>query len=72
MNTVALIGCGRISFKHIEAFVKNADCMTLIACCDPKTERAQVKADEYCKALPSAVRPAVYDDYRKMLSEAVM
>lgn len=69
MLSVALIGCGRISFKHIEAFVKNTDCMTLIACCDPKIERAQAKAAEYAKALPAAKEPGVFADYKKMLVE---
>ena len=39
--TVALIGCGRISFKHIEGFVADKEKMTLIACCDPLLERAE-------------------------------
>jgi len=34
-QSIALIGCGRISFKHIEAAIKNRDRVTLVACCDP-------------------------------------
>ncbi len=69
MYTIALIGCGRISFKHIEAFVKNADRLKLIAACDPRLERAQAKAADYKKALPSADEPKTYADYRDMLAE---
>jgi predicted dehydrogenase len=43
-HTTALIGYGRISFKYIEAFVKNADRMILTAACDPVLSRAEEKA----------------------------
>jgi predicted dehydrogenase len=65
-HTLALIGCGRISFKHIEAVVRNADRIRLVACCDPRGERAEAKAAEYRKAFPGA-EVAVYADYREML-----
>ncbi len=68
MITLALIGCGRISFKHVEAAVKNSDQIKLIATCDPKLERAEAKAAEYRKALPDA-KVAVYTDYREMLAK---
>jgi predicted dehydrogenase len=66
--TVSLIGCGRISFKHIEAFVKNADQMTLAAVCDPVLDRAAEKVKEYQKSVPGA-QTAIYTDYRTMLAE---
>lgn len=66
MTNMALIGCGRISYKHIEAAVKNADRIKLVACCDPRLDRAQTKADEYRKSFPDA-KVAVYADYREML-----
>jgi predicted dehydrogenase len=69
MHTIALIGCGRISFKHIEAFVKNAERMRLVAVCDPRLDRAQAKSAEYLKALPKAGVPKAYTDYRDMLVE---
>lgn len=69
MITVALIGCGRISFKHIEAYVKNSDIMTMVAACDPKVERAKAKADEYHKEMPVINEPSVFSDYRQMLTE---
>jgi len=66
MYTLALIGCGRISYKHIEAAVKNADSIKMVACCDPKLDRAQAKASEYRKSFPNA-KVSVYADYKEML-----
>jgi UDP-N-acetyl-2-amino-2-deoxyglucuronate dehydrogenase len=66
MHTFALIGCGRISHKHVEAAIENADRIRLVACCDPLADRAQAKAAEYTEARPEA-RVAVYSDYREML-----
>jgi predicted dehydrogenase len=64
----ALIGCGRISFKHIEAFDKNKDLMELAALCDPLIERAQEKAAEYTALFPQA-QISVFTDYHKMLAK---
>jgi predicted dehydrogenase len=63
-----LIGCGRISFKHIEAFVSNAEKMSLIAVCDPVLSRAEEKAKEYRAHLMEAETAACVD-YKKMLAE---
>jgi predicted dehydrogenase len=68
MKTVCLIGCGRISIKHIEAFTKNADKITLVGVCDPIKSRAEEKAQEYSR-LNNNKSPAIYTDYTKMLSE---
>jgi UDP-N-acetyl-2-amino-2-deoxyglucuronate dehydrogenase len=68
MYKVALIGCGRISFKHVEAFIKNPGLFTLVAACDHRLERARAKADEYEKAFPGA-KVALYADYRDMLAK---
>ena len=67
-HTIALIGCGRISFKHIEAYVNNKDRLELVATCDPIIERAEAKKNEYVKALPGT-HVKVYADYKAMLSE---
>jgi predicted dehydrogenase len=64
----ALIGCGRISPIHIDAFVKNSDCMVLEATCDPVMERAEEQAGEYQKQIPRATTKC-YADYREMLCE---
>jgi predicted dehydrogenase len=66
--TVSLIGCGRISFKHIEAFAKNADQMTLAAVCDTIFDRAAEKVKEYQKSVFNT-EIAIYADYRTMLAE---
>jgi predicted dehydrogenase len=68
MQTLALIGCGRISFKHIEAAIKNAERIRLVACCDPRIDRASAKAAEYAGAFPKAA-VAVYADYKDMLDK---
>ncbi len=36
--TIALIGCGRISFKHVEGFTDNIEKLTFVAACDPVEE----------------------------------
>ncbi|HOI23730.1 MAG: Gfo/Idh/MocA family oxidoreductase [Spirochaetia bacterium] len=78
MQRTVLIGCGRISHKHIEAFARNAARMQLVALCDPLLHRAQAKAKEYLEAMvavraiasvSSAAPPRVYADYRQMLEE---
>jgi len=66
MNKIALIGCGRISFKHIEAYVSNADKLTLTAICDTVLSRAQEKENEYKKSFPNA-KISLFTDYREML-----
>ena len=68
MYTAALIGCGRISFKHIEGFVDNANTLKLIAVCDLEKDRAEEKKREYKKSIPDA-DISIYTDYQKMLSE---
>ena len=68
MYTIALIGCGRISFKHIEGFAGNTDTLKLVAVCDPVRDRAEEKKKEYQKSVPGA-SVCIYTDYRKMLDE---
>ena len=67
-HTIALIGCGRISFKHIEAYVSNKEKLDLVAVCDPVVERAEAKKAEYEKSISSAI-VKIYEDYKQMLSE---
>jgi predicted dehydrogenase len=64
----ALIGCGRISPHHINAFIDNKDCMLLEAVCDPVAERAEKNAATYKDKLPDS-KVRVFSDYNKMLSE---
>ncbi|MDR2376256.1 MAG: Gfo/Idh/MocA family oxidoreductase, partial [Treponema sp.] len=65
----ALIGCGRISFKHIEALVKNTDKMVLAAVCDPVLSRVEEKIKEYQVCL-AGTEVKAYVDYKKMLAES--
>ncbi len=65
---IALIGCGRISFKHIEAFVNLKDEVELVAVCDPVLERAKEKKAEYEKELANS-NVKVFADYKEMLGE---
>jgi len=67
MLTAALIGCGRISCKHIEAFASNRGRVRLVAVCDTVLERAREKRLEYGRLLPGA-EVSVYADYREMLA----
>ena len=65
---IALIGCGRISFKHIEAFVSMKDRVQFVAACDPILERAEEKRLEYKKSLTDA-DVKIFADYKEMLNE---
>lgn len=68
MKKLALIGCGRISFKHIEAAVNNRKDIQLVACCDPIVERAKQRASEYQSSMSNAM-VGTYTDYREMLEK---
>ena len=48
---IALIGCGRISYKHIEALVENSDEIKLIAVSDIFSEKAVARANQYSKGI---------------------
>jgi predicted dehydrogenase len=64
----AIIGCGRISYKHVEALVKNSDEAVLTAVCDIIPELAHKRKCEYEKAL-QGYNVNVYEDYREMLEK---
>jgi predicted dehydrogenase len=65
---VALIGCGRISAKHIEAYLANSNDIELAGLCDLIIERAEEKASLYRKQIPDA-KLKIYTDHRLMLDE---
>ncbi len=65
-NKIAIIGCGRISFKHLEAIKHNHDELELIAVCDVIKDRAEEKKSEHLKDFPDA-KVSVYTDYKEML-----
>lgn len=56
----AIIGCGRISYKHVEAFEKNKALVELVATCDIDQGKAIEKSGGKAK---------VYTDYKKLLTE---
>jgi UDP-N-acetyl-2-amino-2-deoxyglucuronate dehydrogenase len=64
----ALVGCGRISYKHIEAVIENRDKLCLVAVCDPVLVRANGRVVDYRKNFPDA-QISVYRDYREMLKK---
>ena len=62
----AIIGCGRISYKHVEAISNNHEVSELVAVCDVVEERALGRKKEYEeKNLGTQVK--VYTDYKTML-----
>ena len=64
----AIIGCGRISYKHVEAISNNDELCELVAVCDVVEERAEVRKKEYEARHPEA-NVKVYTDYQVMLKE---
>ena len=69
----AMIGCGRVSNKHIKAILDNIEDIKLVSVCDILIDRAKLKADEYFikvqeKNIP-AIKPNAYSDYREMLQK---
>lgn len=66
----AIIGCGRISYKHIEALVRNSDESILVAVCDIVPANAETKKKEYeAKMNDSNIIVNVYADYKEMIEK---
>ncbi len=65
MIKMALVGCGRISYKHIEAVAKNQDSIKLVALCDTNEEKAKARLNEYREKTQKTAN--IYTDYEKML-----
>ena len=64
-----LIGCGRISHKHIEALVNNFNEAQLICLCDVVKDKAEGRKEEYIENLGENLNITVYEDYKKMLDD---
>ncbi|MBU0711053.1 Gfo/Idh/MocA family oxidoreductase [bacterium] len=47
MKTIALLGCGRISGKHLESIAQLKDDLKLVAVCDILADRAQAAGEKY-------------------------
>lgn len=74
MNSIinlAIIGCGRISNKHVQAVIENNKQINLVACCDIIKERADKKVQEYLDKRKDIFMKnqllRVYIDYKKLL-----
>jgi|YNPMSStandDraft_2_1061718.scaffolds.fasta_scaffold00027_31 predicted dehydrogenase len=70
----AIIGCGRISHKHVDAFIANDSNMKLIGCCDIVYERASEIKEEYLNKLEkNNLKPfypvETYKDYKEMIKK---
>ncbi|WP_252232057.1 Gfo/Idh/MocA family oxidoreductase [Clostridium sp. ZBS15] len=66
----AIIGCGRISYKHVEALSKNIEEAELVATCDVMLEKAEAKKAEYiekCGLAQDTVH--AYSDYKEMVEK---
>lgn len=66
---VAIIGCGRISYKHVEAIAQNKAEIELSAVCDVVEANAVAKKNEYIKVIGKDVDVEVYIDYKEMLDK---
>jgi len=64
---VAIIGCGRISYKHVKAAIDNSDRINLVAVCDIIKENAELQAKKYGEESNSKPAPRVFTDYKEML-----
>lgn len=64
----AILGCGRISYKHVEALINNYEDAELVAVCDLVEERAVDRKKQYEDKFQQA-NVKVYTDYIKMLEE---
>ncbi len=44
---IALVGCGRIAYKHFQAIEDNNECFNLVAVCDTSAQKADEAAEKY-------------------------
>jgi len=65
----AIIGCGRISYKHVEALVNNKEEAVLVATCDVDIEKAQLRREEYLAKMGEDLQLAVYSDFKEMIEK---
>lgn len=64
----AIIGCGRISYKHVEALIKNNESAVLVSVCDIREDNAKAKKSEYEKAITNS-NVSIYVDFKEMLQK---
>ena len=51
MKNLAIIGCGRISYKHIQAAIENQSTIKLVAVCDVIKDKAEKRGKEYSEGI---------------------
>lgn len=71
MNKIkfAIIGCGRISHKHIKALVNSAHAATLVGVCDLNIEKALSCKLEYESFFKEFDKVSAYDNYEEMIEK---
>jgi len=71
----AIVGCGRIAYKHVEALVHNHLQAELVATCDVVLAQAVIKAQEYVDKMQNlsldVIMPQTYTDYQQLLQTDV-
>lgn len=65
----AIIGCGRISYKHVEALINNRKEAELIAVCDIVKDKAAERKKQYENAIEDNADVKIYSDYIQMLEK---
>jgi len=65
----AIIGCGRISYKHVEALIHNDEKATLVSLCDTIIENAEAKKKEYISEVDTQQNVNVYEDYKELIEK---
>ncbi|QGU94987.1 gfo/Idh/MocA family oxidoreductase [Clostridium bovifaecis] len=65
----AIIGCGRISYKHVEGLVNNREEAVLVATCDVDINKAAEKKKEYIEKMGEGFVVNTYSDYKEMLEK---
>jgi predicted dehydrogenase len=65
----AIIGCGRISGKHVEGIAKNRDDAVLKAVCDLLPERVEAAVKRYNDYMGQEMDVKRYSDYQKLLMD---
>ena len=63
-----LIGCGRISVNHIQAYLNNKYNLELVALCDIDAKKARILLDKF--GIKENIR--IYDDYHKMINKETL
>ncbi len=66
MKKIAIIGCGRISYKHVEAVINNASLAELVAVCDVDITKAEKAKKQYEDGIKGS-NVKVYENYLDMI-----